>query len=80
MLLGLSLLSWLAWEKVSSGYPGFLNPYSFLLSISLVAFGFQILIFGFMANLFLQLRRSVEYSLSLPIVQVHQDMDESNGK
>jgi glycosyltransferase involved in cell wall biosynthesis len=76
-LLGFSILIWLSWEKLSSGHTGFLNPYSFLLSIALVAFGFQIIIFGFMANLFLQLRKSIEFTLSKLLVEAHHRIEES---
>lgn len=77
--LGISLLSILSWEKLSSGHSGFLNPYSFLFSIALVAFGFQIIIFGLMANLFLQLRRSVEFTLSQNGVQTSHGREHSES-
>jgi hypothetical protein len=47
--------------------------------MSLVGFGFQILIFGLMANLFLQLRKSVEYSLSQTNVDKCLSRDEAEG-
>ncbi|MCW4051438.1 MAG: glycosyltransferase family 2 protein [Candidatus Bathyarchaeota archaeon] len=61
---GVILLVGLSLDKVTSGYTGFLNPYSYLLSILLVTSGFQFLVFGLMATLLLQLRRSVESRLS----------------
>jgi hypothetical protein len=47
-------------NKVFSGRPGFVNPYSYLISMLLVTSGFQIALFGLLANLILQIRRSVE--------------------
>jgi glycosyltransferase involved in cell wall biosynthesis len=57
---GLSILVYLSLEKVRSGAQGFLNPYSFLISILLVVSGFQVVAFGLLANLLLQIRRTVE--------------------
>jgi glycosyltransferase involved in cell wall biosynthesis len=78
-VLGLISLIVLSFWKLFSGHTGFLNPYSYLLSMSLVGFGFQILIFGLMANLFLQLRKSVEYSLSQTNVDKCLSRDEAEG-
>ncbi|MFH2111348.1 MAG: glycosyltransferase [Candidatus Bathyarchaeota archaeon] len=61
---GLALLGYLSLEKVRSGQPGFLNPYSFLLAMLLVVSGFQIIVFGLQASLLLQVRRTVEASRS----------------
>jgi glycosyltransferase involved in cell wall biosynthesis len=61
---GLALLGYLSLEKVRSGQPGFLNPYSFLLAMLLVVSGFQIIVFGLQASLLLQVRRTVEATLS----------------
>jgi hypothetical protein len=61
---GLALLGYLSLEKVQSGRPGFLNPYSFLISILLVVSGFQVVVFGLLANLLLQIRRTVEANAS----------------
>jgi len=61
---GLALLGYLSLEKLRSGQPGFLNPYSFLLAMLLVVSGFQIIVFGLQASLLLQVRRTVEASLS----------------
>jgi hypothetical protein len=63
-IIGLALLVTLGYEKLMSGQPGFLNPYSFLIAMLLVVSGFQIIVFGLQANLLLQVRRSVEVSLS----------------
>ena len=57
---GLTILVYLSLEKVRSGAQGFLNPYSFLISILLVVSGFQVVAFGLLANLLLQIRRTVE--------------------
>ena len=60
LISGLALLGLLALEKVSSGQPGFLNPYSFLIAVLLVVSGLQMIVFGLLANLLLQVRRTVE--------------------
>jgi hypothetical protein len=60
LVSGLALLGFLALEKVSSGRPGFLNPYSFLIAMLLVVSGIQMIVFGLLANLLLQVRRTVE--------------------
>jgi glycosyltransferase involved in cell wall biosynthesis len=60
VLSGLAMLGYLSLEKVRSGQPGFLNPYSFLLAMLLVVSGFQIIVFGLLASLLLQVRRTVE--------------------
>lgn len=60
IVTGLALLVYLSLEKVRSGGQGFLNPYSFLISILLVVSGFQVVAFGLLANLLLQIRRTVE--------------------
>jgi dolichyl-phosphate beta-glucosyltransferase len=60
LLAGLVSLAWLSLSKVHSGSPGFVNPYSYLISMLLVTSGFQIALFGLLANLILQIRRSVE--------------------
>jgi hypothetical protein len=49
----------LAVSKLVSSEAGFLNPYSFLASMLLVISGFQIVFFGLLANLILQMRREV---------------------
>lgn len=61
---GLAMLGYLSVEKLVSGQPGFLNPYSFLLAMLLVVSGFQIIVFGLQANLLLQVRRSLEAGVS----------------
>ncbi len=60
LLVGLASLAALSLSKVYSGNPGFVNPYSYLVSMLLVTSGFQIALFGLLANLILQMRRSVE--------------------
>jgi len=59
LLVGLSTLTLLSLEKIALGRTGFLNPYSFLLSMLLIISGFQIVAFGFLANLVLQVRKEV---------------------
>lgn len=60
LLAGLVSLAWLSLRKILSGSPGFVNPYSYLISTLLVTSGFQMALFGLLANLILQMRRSVE--------------------
>ena len=60
LLAGIVSLAWLSLNKLLSGSPGFVNPYSYLISTLLVTSGFQIVLFGLLANLILQMRRSVE--------------------
>jgi glycosyltransferase involved in cell wall biosynthesis len=60
LLAGLVSLAWLSLSKVLSGSPGFANPYSYLISMLLITSGFQIALFGLLANLILQMRRSLE--------------------
>ena len=57
---GLFSLAWLSLRKVLSGSPGFANPYSYFISTLLVTSGLQVALFGLLANLILQMRRSVE--------------------
>ena len=59
LLVGLSTLTLLSLEKIALGRAGFINPYSFLLSMLLILSGFQIVAFGFLANLVLQVRKEV---------------------
>ena len=49
----------LSFEKLLLNREGFLNPYSFLLSMLLILFGAQGFAYGLFARLFLQLRREV---------------------
>jgi hypothetical protein len=56
---GMIWLIILAASKLISSEAGFLNPYSFLASMLLVISGFQIIFFGLLANLILQMRREV---------------------
>lgn len=60
LVAGLVSLAWLSLRKLLSGSPGFVNPYSYLISTLLVTSGFQMALFGLLANLILQMRRSVE--------------------
>ena len=77
LLAGLASLAWLSLSKVHSGSSGFVNPYSYLISMLLVTSGFQIALFGLLANLILQIRRSVEprETVSLEPDEEHQDQD-----
>ena len=60
LVAGLVSLAWLSLSKVLSGSPGFVNPYSYLISTLLVTSGFQMALFGLLANLILQMRGSGE--------------------
>jgi hypothetical protein len=73
-LAGLVSLAWLSLNKIYSGSPGFVNPYSYLISMLLVTSGFQIALFGLLANLILQIRRSME-----PRETVSQKPDEEHS-
>jgi hypothetical protein len=57
---GLVSLTWLSLRKLLSGSPGFVNPYSYLVSTLLVTSGLQMALFGLLANLILQMRGSME--------------------
>jgi len=57
---GFLAMVFLILQKIMSGDPtGFLNPYSFMLSMLLVISGFQIITFGLLANLLLQIRKEM---------------------
>jgi len=57
---GLIAVFYLTLEKLLSTRPGgFLNPYAFLISMLLVISGFQIITFGLLTNLILQIRREI---------------------
>jgi len=59
-LCGLISLIYLSAQKLLfASQAGFLNPYSFLLSMLLVISGFQIIAFGLLTNLILQIRREI---------------------
>ena len=59
-LCGLVSLLYLTFEKLMfASRGGFLNPYAFLISMLLVISGFQIVTFGLLTNLILQIRREV---------------------
>jgi len=77
VLAGLVSLAWLSLSKIHSGSPGFVNPYSYLISMLLVTSGFQIALFGLLANLILQIRRSVEprETVSRKPDEGHMDQD-----
>ena len=64
LLVGLFALTWLSLEKIILKRVGFINPYSFLLSMLLIISGFQIVAFGFLANLVLQVRKEVTWKQS----------------
>ena len=55
----LSLLNLTIGKLRSGATGGFVNPYSFLLSMLSVFFGFQILAFGLLTNLVMQIRRQI---------------------
>jgi glycosyltransferase involved in cell wall biosynthesis len=62
LIIGFFGLTWLSMEKIVWRHGGFINPYSFLLSMLFIISGFQIVAFGFLANLVLQLRRELTKS------------------
>ena len=60
-LLGVTLLAYVKATRLSLG--GFVNPYSFLLAILLILWGFQFITLGLLSRLVLQIRREVEGAL-----------------
>jgi glycosyltransferase involved in cell wall biosynthesis len=58
-LLGFSIIVFLSIQKLLIGNEGFLNPYSFLISMLLILFGVQGISYGLFARLFLQLRKEI---------------------
>jgi len=54
------------------------NPYSYLISMLLVTSGFQIALFGLLANLILQIRRSVEPRETRGVVEEKEQKDQDN--
>jgi len=60
-LLGIALLAYVKATRLSLG--GFVNPYSFLIAILLVLWGFQFITIGLLSRLVLQIRRQVEGAL-----------------
>ena len=59
LLVGSCGIIFLSVEKLVFGREGFLNPYSFLLSMLLILFGVQGISYGLFARLFLQLRKEI---------------------
>ena len=60
-LLGVTLLAYVKATRLSLG--GFVNPYSFLIAILLILWGFQFITIGLLSRLVLQIRRQVEGAL-----------------
>lgn len=58
-LTGSLWIGYLSLQKLVFNREGFLNPYSFLLSMLLILFGAQGIAYGLFARLFLQLRREI---------------------
>ena len=58
-LVGSLWLGYLSLEKLVFNREGFLNPYSFLISMILILFGAQGITYGLFARLFLQLRHEI---------------------
>jgi len=58
-LLGSVSIIYLSLEKLLFNREGFLNPYSFLISMLLILFGAQGFAYGLFTRLFLQLRREI---------------------
>ena len=56
---GLLSMAYLSVQKLVFNREGFLNPYSFLISMLLVLFGAQGIAYGLFARLFLQLRKEL---------------------
>ena len=61
---GVLCIAYLAFQKLVFNRGGFLNPYSFLISMLLVLFGAQGIAYGLFARLFLQLRKEISQSNS----------------
>ncbi len=61
-LVGSGWILILSLEKLIFRRDGFLNPYSFLLSMLLVLFGAQGIAYGLFARLFLQLRKEITFA------------------
>lgn len=63
-LVGLSaILALTIWKLMSVTASGFVNPYSFLLSMLLIISGFQFITFGLLTNLIMQIRRQVAQAI-----------------
>jgi len=60
-LLGVAILTYVKATRLSLG--GFVNPYSFLIAVLLVLWGFQFITIGLLSRLVLQIRRQVEGAL-----------------
>ena len=60
-LLGVTLLAYVKATRLSLG--GFVNPYSFLIAILLILWGFQFITIELLSRLVLQIRRQVEGAL-----------------
>jgi len=59
-LVGLIAIAILVFQKIlSEDQTGFINPYSFMLSMLLVISGFQIITFGLLVNLILKIRKEI---------------------
>ena len=54
-----SLLILVLGKLSSSGFSGFINPYTFLIAMLLVISGFQIIVFGLLSNLMIQIRKEI---------------------
>ncbi len=64
-LTGIVCISYLSIQKLFFNREGFLNPYSFLISMLLVLFGAQGIAYGLFARLFLQLRKELVLTKSM---------------
>jgi hypothetical protein len=60
-LLGVILLAYVKATRISLG--GFVNPFSLLIAILLILWGFQFITIGLLSRLVLQIRRQVEGAL-----------------
>jgi glycosyltransferase involved in cell wall biosynthesis len=62
---GIISLVILSLDKLGAdSFSGFMNPYTFLLSMLLVISGFQIITFGLLSNLLMQIRRQVTWAIN----------------
>ncbi len=61
---GIISLMLLSLDKLGADSSGFMNPYTFLLSMLFVISGFQIIAFGLLSNLLMQIRRQVTWAIN----------------
>ena len=59
IITGLLAIVYLSIQKITMGGGGFLNPYGFLISMLLILFGAQGVVYGLFARLFIKLRKEI---------------------